>query len=34
VLAGLDAGESVVTSPPPRLVDGSSVVVGHTGGAS
>jgi RND family efflux transporter MFP subunit len=28
VLAGLDAGESVVTSPPARLVDGARVAVG------
>jgi RND family efflux transporter MFP subunit len=34
VLAGLDAGESVVTSPPLRLVDGASVAVGRVGGAS
>jgi RND family efflux transporter MFP subunit len=37
VLAGLDAGESVVTSPPPRLLDGSPVTVSgsapRTGGA-
>jgi RND family efflux transporter MFP subunit len=29
VLAGLDAGESVVTSPPVQLVDGSRVVIGQ-----
>jgi hypothetical protein len=29
VLAGLDAGESVVTLPPPRLLDGSPVT--HSG---
>jgi multidrug efflux pump subunit AcrA (membrane-fusion protein) len=34
ILAGLDAGESVVTSPPPRLVDGASVAVGRAGGSS
>jgi hypothetical protein len=28
VLAGLEAGESVVTSPPARLVDGARVAVG------
>jgi RND family efflux transporter MFP subunit len=28
VLAGLDAGESVVTSPPPSLVDGARVTIG------
>jgi hypothetical protein len=27
VLAGLDAGEQVVTSPPPALVDGSRITV-------
>jgi RND family efflux transporter MFP subunit len=27
VLAGLDAGESIVASPPPRLVDGAAVAV-------
>ena len=36
VLAGLDAGESVVTSPPTGLVDGASVTIGgvptRTGG--
>jgi RND family efflux transporter MFP subunit len=38
VLAGLDAGESIVTSPPPRLVDGAAVAVdggpARTGAAS
>jgi RND family efflux transporter MFP subunit len=38
VLAGLDAGESIVTSPPAGLVDGASVTIGaapaRTGGAS
>jgi RND family efflux transporter MFP subunit len=38
VLAGLDAGESIVVSPPTRLVDGSKVAVGRvpgrTGGPS
>jgi multidrug efflux pump subunit AcrA (membrane-fusion protein) len=34
VLAGLDAGESVVTSSPLRLVDGARVAVGRAGGAS
>jgi RND family efflux transporter MFP subunit len=34
ILAGVDAGESVVTSPPPRLVDGASVAVGRAGGSS
>jgi RND family efflux transporter MFP subunit len=29
VLAGLDAGESIVVSPPPRLIDGASVAVGN-----
>jgi RND family efflux transporter MFP subunit len=37
VLAGLDAGESIVTSPPTRLVDGAKVASGaapaRTGGA-
>jgi RND family efflux transporter MFP subunit len=37
VLAGLDAGESIVTSPLERLVDGTSVAIGgvatRTGGA-
>ena len=31
VLAGLDAGESIVTSPPPGLVDGAPVTVGAAG---
>jgi hypothetical protein len=30
VLAGLEAGELVVTSPPPQLVDGHPVVAGAT----
>jgi RND family efflux transporter MFP subunit len=38
VLAGLDAGESIITSPLTRLVDGASIVMGsvpiHTGGRS
>ena len=40
VLAGLDPGESVVTSRPPRLADGARVAIGavpvpaRTGGAS
>jgi RND family efflux transporter MFP subunit len=38
VLAGLDAGESIVTSPPTRLVDGAKVAIGavpgRTGGPS
>jgi hypothetical protein len=38
VLTGLDAGESIVTSPLTRLVDGASVAIGvvpaRTGGAS
>jgi multidrug efflux pump subunit AcrA (membrane-fusion protein) len=34
VLAGLDAGEPVVTSPPVRLIDGASVAVRRAGGAS
>jgi RND family efflux transporter MFP subunit len=38
VVAGLDAGESIVTSPLTRLVDGASVAIGvvpaRTGGAS
>jgi RND family efflux transporter MFP subunit len=34
VLAGLDAGESVVTSPPARLIDGANVAVRRVGGAS
>jgi HlyD family secretion protein len=37
VLAGLDAGESVVISPPTKLMDGGSVAIGEvaarTGGA-
>jgi RND family efflux transporter MFP subunit len=33
VLAGLDAGEAIVTSPPPRLVDGARVAVGAPGRA-
>jgi RND family efflux transporter MFP subunit len=28
VLAGLDAGESIVTAPPPQLVDGARVTIG------
>jgi hypothetical protein len=38
VLAGLDAGESIVTSPIERLVDGTPVAVGaapaRSGGAA
>jgi HlyD family secretion protein len=32
VLAGLDAGESVVTSPSPRLLDGSPVTLNGSAG--
>lgn len=32
VLSGLDAGESVVTSPPPRLLDGSPVTLSGSAG--
>jgi HlyD family secretion protein len=32
VLAGLDAGESVVTSPPPHLLDGSPVTLSGSAG--
>ena len=31
VLAGLDAGESIVTSPPPALMDGSLVAASRAG---
>ena len=31
VLAGVDAGELIVTSPPPGLVDGSPVTVTEAG---
>jgi HlyD family secretion protein len=34
VLAGLDAGESVVTSPPLQLADGHPVAVGGQAGKS
>jgi multidrug efflux pump subunit AcrA (membrane-fusion protein) len=34
ILAGLDAGEAVVMSPPPHLVDGGSVAIHRTGDAS
>jgi RND family efflux transporter MFP subunit len=34
ILAGLDAGEAVVMSPPPHLVDGGSVAIHRAGDAS
>jgi RND family efflux transporter MFP subunit len=33
VLAGLDAGESIVSAPPPGLVDGARVTIAGTAGA-